>query len=103
MPAYMLFVARGGTQRPRTGRCPMTALLRPDDVIIERLETLELLHKPMQYSEAWRGGQWKGIDAHLALIVTKDKIRWLGRAIKSRRVSTVDYLINIGEVNHIDG
>ncbi|MEV7971058.1 hypothetical protein AB0O34_34450 [Sphaerisporangium sp. NPDC088356] len=80
----------------------MVALLWADEAITERLDSLSLASKPLEYSEAWRTGTWKKQEAQLAVIVDAGVIRWLGRAVRGNRISSVDFLVAVREIVGID-
>jgi len=56
------------------------------------------------YSEAWRFENWHGRTTQLVIMVDRPSaaIRWLGRAVRGRRVSSRDVRVNVVELHGIE-
>ena len=80
----------------------MVAILWCDGDVVERLGRLAAFNKPLEYTEAWRWGDWKGRAAHLALLIADDAIRWLGRVRGGKHVTNLDRTVGITEIEEIE-
>lgn len=82
----------------------MVAVFWCDADIEDRLERRVVFGGPKEFTEAWRTGSWKGAEPHLALLVEDDgaNVRWLGRALGGRRVTSRDRSVKVTEIEEID-
>ncbi|MCU7730914.1 hypothetical protein ODJ79_44980 [Actinoplanes sp. KI2] len=80
----------------------MVAMLWCDLTIADRLDRLSAFGRPMEFSEAWRGSDWEGAQPHVAILIYQDEIRWLGRALGGRRITSRDRIVNCFDIQEID-
>ena len=78
------------------------AILWCDDDVLERLGRLAAFNKPLEYTVAWRWGDWKSHAAHLALLIADDAIRWLGRVRGGKHITNLDRTVGITEIAEIE-
>jgi hypothetical protein len=78
----------------------MVAIIDGEEVE-QRLQE-STIGKTVTFTQAWRHAEWDGSRPHLALIIIDDEISFLGRAQAGSRITTVDRIVRITEVQHCD-
>jgi hypothetical protein len=81
----------------------LVAILECGEDVVRHLQRLERRSRPLEYSEAWRWGDWPGSGPDLAILVTKEgDIPWLGRVeAAARAVTSRDRKIDVEQVRVI--
>jgi hypothetical protein len=82
----------------------MVAIITVEKGFSSRLAERAFGRSGPDYSEAWRVENWHGPTAQMVVLVDHDTatIRWLGRAVRGRRVSSRDLLVKVIEIREIE-
>lgn len=79
----------------------MVAIINGENVA-DRLEQQTVFGDAITFTQAWRRVDWEGSKPHLALIVLDGEVGLLGRAQAGSQITTVDRIVRVAEVQHID-
>lgn len=80
----------------------MVALISCDEGLADRLDRQDVAGQDARFTEAWRRDAWEGSHAHVALLISDDRVKWVGQARGGHRITTFDRVVTIDQIQEID-
>lgn len=80
----------------------MVALISCSGGLADRLDWQDVTGEDARFTEAWRRDAWKGSQAHVALLIYGDRVKWVGQARGGHTITTFDRVVSVDQITEVD-